>query len=1305
MKNVLILRAIVLTLAIVAGSNAYGQRWVELMLEPGANFFEVQKAFEKEWEGKSYVKGKGYKQYKRWEHFWEMRINPDGSFPKYTDMLSSYNTYIEAYPDVNRSSSLAAGDWSPLGPFSYTNTDSWSAGLGRVNMVIEDPNDPNTIYIGAPAGGIWKSTDAGSTWTPLIDDLAAIGVSWITIDPNNSNNIYIATGDADGGDTYSIGVWRSIDGGTTWNPTGSIFGGTNKVLIDPQNSNILWCATTGGLYKTIDAGATWNLSINGHFDDIEFKPGNSQVVYGVTSDHFFRTNDGGTNWTQTTSGLPWNSGRLKVAVTPAEPTYVYIISANDQWGFQGVYRSTDSGLSFATQNTTAGIFDGSTQAWFDLDINVSPTNADEVMMGVLNVHKSSNGGVNWTQVNSWSSPGSAAYTHGDIHYVGWYGNNCYVGSDGGVSVSTNFGNSFTDLSDNLQIGQFYTIAGTEQDPNIIAGGLQDNGGYAYVNGTWRVYYGADGMESAIDPNNSQRIYGMIQYGSLYRSSNQALSSSGQGSPEQGAWVTPMQFDPNVTGTRILVGYNDVWEYTGGGNAWNQISSFNFPGTIRTIEIFPGNSDIFYAGTVGGLYKTANDGGSFTNVTNFSTGSGITSVETHPTDPNTIWTTSGGTGIGQGKVHVSRDGGLTWTNITGNLPNVNVNIIKHEEGSDEGLYIGTDIGVYYTDSILGAWIPFNLNLPNTIVNDLEIHHGSGLVRAGTYGRGVWESDVFTPPSVNDDAGIQAVSNPQGLMCGVLFEPVVTLRNYGTNTLSSVNINYDVDGANSQVFAWTGSLAPGASEQVTLPTVTVIGGVHTFNAFTSDPNGVADAYSLNDPSFSGFSVDLTGNPVVVNLTTDCFGAQTTWEVQDDQGATLYSEGPYQNIVGGESISMEYCLDDGCYQVQVFDSNGDGMNGSTQGGCAVDGDVVIEDRDGNTLAQLSSPAFGSDEVMPFCVANPLIANFTTSKFTVCSNTPVNFTDLSAGSPNSWQWSFAGGTPATATTANTITQYANTGVYDVQLIVSNGIDFDTLLIPNYITVVSSPVPTISITDETCAGDCDGEVSVTVAGGTPPFSYVWSNGLGHGEFITNVCAGFYPLVVTDDNGCVASGISATIEEGIEVTPSFTPSAYTVYLNQGATVDFTNTSIHDFSTVTCDWDFGDTNTSNIENPSHSYTAVGSYTVTLTLTDSTGTCLNSSDLQIEVKLNDAIDEHFDWGNNVVVFPNPGQGEMNINLSEAVSENIDIKVFNNVGQLVKTEQIPAGQTRLGISMDGEASGLYRVTFTAGNQQWSVAWELMR
>ena len=232
------------------------------------------------------IKGSGHKPFMRWENYWRNNVNDQGYLITPQEINAAFQQKKQAQAS-KRTISLPISNWQPVGPLTHTNTGSWSSGQGRVNIVYVDPSNVNTIYMGTPAGGIWKSVNAGIDWQPLSDELPQIGVSGIVVDHTNSNVIYIATGDKDSGDTYSIGVMKSTDGGSTWATTGLAFSNTNSragdIIMHPTNNQILLCATSVGIYKTTNGGVTWAVQQAGSFaqGSIKFKPSSPSIVYAV----------------------------------------------------------------------------------------------------------------------------------------------------------------------------------------------------------------------------------------------------------------------------------------------------------------------------------------------------------------------------------------------------------------------------------------------------------------------------------------------------------------------------------------------------------------------------------------------------------------------------------------------------------------------------------------------------------------------------------------------------------------------------------------------------------------------------------------------------------------------------------------------------------------------------------------------------------------------------------------------------------------------------------------------------------------
>ena len=871
------------------------------------------------------AKGSGYKPFMRWEYHWRNYTNEQGYIMSSADFWEAWRQKKQSRTNRN-SFSLPVSNWQPIGPFTHTNTGSWSSGQGRVNIVHVDPSNSNTIYLGAPAGGIWKSIDNGTTWTPLTDELPQIGVSGIAVDYSNPNIIYIATGDKDAGDSYSVGVYKSSDGGLTWNATG-VMGGSNPssagdILIHPTNNQILWCATNSGIYKTTNAGITWSQVQSGDFaqGNIRLKSGDPSTVYAVSNNRFFRSIDTGSTFTQITTGLPNSSSRLLLDVTPANPNYIYILSAASDGSMQGIYRSIDGGSNWtktsSNETVVAGNVFESDQSWYDLALAVSPTNADEIYTGCLNIWKSTDGGVSVTKMNNWSSPTAPSYTHADIHYLGFHGNKLFCGSDGGIYVSSNGGTNFTDLTAGVQISQFYKIAVSKQSAGNMVGGLQDNGGHAYSGGQWKNYYGADGMDTAINPNNPNQYYGFIQSGgNLYISNNagNGLSGSVPSPGVNGNWVTPLAI--NNAGL-LFAGYNNLYKLVSG--AWVQQNSNSVgSGNIELISIDPSNDNIMYVANGSTLYKSTDLGVTFTNV--YSASSAISSIEVHSSDSNIVYLTTQGT---FGQVLKSTNGGTSFSNYSSGLPNIGKNIIVHQgRNSDNPLYVGTSLGVYYRDDTMTQWEPFDTNLPNVSVTDLEINLEDAKLIAATYGRGIWQTNIPVQVPTNDVKFVSIQSPGIDINCNATIIPQVEVKNNGANTISSVVLNYSIDSGATNSFVWNGSIDSNTSTIINLPQTSLNRGVHTLNVTTTITN---DAYADNNSGSKTFYINDSGTISEVNPFTTAsnelisyneggLGSQwvrgiRTSGIMNSSGNTVYTTnltGNYPDMIKSYLVSQCYNL----------------------------------------------------------------------------------------------------------------------------------------------------------------------------------------------------------------------------------------------------------------------------------------------------------------------------------------------------------------------------------------------------------------
>lgn len=874
-------------------------------------------------------KGSGLKPYERWKYRSSHFLKPDGTISNSQDLWGPW----EQKNSMNMTQRAAAdvSAWVSVGPYSHTNTASWSAGQGRVNTVAVDPSNPTTYYVGAPAGGIWKSTDAGINWTPLTDYLPQIGVSGIAIHPTDSNTIYIATGDDDAGDSSAVGVWKSTDGGATWNNTGSLTGNPNsmnEIYIHPSDHNTVLVATSTGVHKTTNGGTTWTRKLVANMEDLKMKPGDPTTWYAASGNTFYRSTNSGESFTAVSIPGFSNSGRIVIDVTPANPNMVYFLSSATNNAFNGVYKSTNSGASFSKTFENDDIFQSS-QAWFDLAFSVSDTDPDVMFVGVLNVWRSTDGGDNFTKINDWNAPNAPSYTHADIHFMRYFDGKLFAGTDGGVYMSTNNGTNFTDLTENVVIGQFYRISVAVQNSGNIVGGLQDNGGYARYENNWNNYHGADGMDCSVNPLDSKNYFGFIQYGgSLYETKDGGLTRTGAvGAPAAetgqndsgGRWVTPMV--SNSQGV-LYAGYGNLYKLENG--VWVQVSNETFFGDLQHIEIDPKEDNNIYVSMGSDLHKSTDAGATFSQIT-FSNGT-INSIEVSNTDGNTAWIVTNNAVY---KTTNLLSATPTFTNITDNLPSESKLVIRHHERSGNNtVYLGTALGVYTINDDLTEWETFDNGLPNVAIRDLEINEEDAKLIAATYGRGVFETAIpETTPNV--EIRLLSINAPTDqINCSTTISPNITVENKGATAITDVTVNYTVDNDPTNNYNWTGSIAPGQTESISIPSFVVEVGGHNLNV---DVVATGDTYASNNTAstvflsnnfnstpttVNGFEDDV--NDALVNATT---GSTSTplWEIARPRknllngaptGDKAYITGPTANYPNN-SISYLYT---NCYDLST-------------------------------------------------------------------------------------------------------------------------------------------------------------------------------------------------------------------------------------------------------------------------------------------------------------------------------------------------------------------------------------------------------
>lgn len=750
--------------------------WIEMMQNRDVNLHQTQKAFETYWNNRTIEKGSGYKPFKRWEYMAEREADANGKLPPYDELYNSIYRYYDSLAgnlqlNFGGAPCLSSGDWIEIGPQKIPgNRTSQPNGMGRVNALAFHPTDSNIIWAGAPAGGLWKSIDKGLSWTCNTDTLPTLGISAIAINSKNPDIIYIGTGDRDASDAASRGVMKSTDGGNSWKWANNTMGNATiaKLIIDPARPDTLIAATSSGIYRTVNGGTTWTLSQGGgFFKDLVFKPGDTDTVYATRNGLFYRSLNNGISWTQITTGLPTGAARGAIAVTPSRPEFVYFVLTNSST-FNSQCISTNGGSSFAVKSTTPNIMDYSHlgtgtggQAWYDLDIAADPHNHAVIYVAGVNIFKSTDSGATWKINAHWVGTGAPS-VHADHHVLEYSesGYGLYSGNDGGVYETFNGGTNWKDLSQDLGIAQIYRLSQSSTQKDMLINGYQDNGTGMMENGKWFTVMGGDGMDCAINPQNETWAYSDLYYGDVRRYKNgffdgKIAANGSNGINESGAWVTPFILQEGAPNT-MFIGYKNIWRSTNitaspsSGVSWTKISN-NLGGSnsqnIVYIENSPADPNLLYFSRGDSkFFKTTNASSATPTWTDLTaqlpTSGNVVWIECHPTIVNRVYMIQGS------QIYQSNNAGNTWMNISGGLPSVTkLSMVFDTSSKRQGIYLGTYMGVFYKDTTMSLWTWYNKGMPvNTKVMDLDIfYHPDGRskshVVSGTYGRGNWRSPLY------------------------------------------------------------------------------------------------------------------------------------------------------------------------------------------------------------------------------------------------------------------------------------------------------------------------------------------------------------------------------------------------------------------------------------------------------------------------------------------------------------------------------------------------------------------------------------
>ncbi|MCX6154561.1 MAG: T9SS type A sorting domain-containing protein [Candidatus Kapabacteria bacterium] len=718
------------------------QPWINV--SSNLNFLDIQNNFIKFSDSIGTQNIKGWKKFKRWEHFWEPRTKSDGSTMNF-DSLYKYYTHLKNNNSIK--SLQFYGKWQELGPKTNPETQSGIpfATIGRVNCICLNPIDTNIIYIGSATGGIWKSTDYGSHWVSLnTPQFCSQGISDIVLLNKNPNIVFAATGDADGwfsqGSTYT-GIIKSIDAGNTWstiNPTAKEdYQIVSKILIDNIDEKVIIAATNRGIIKSRDGGISWiTLFQDTYFRDLIRSAVNSQIIFSASYNwqghaSIFKSTDFGDSWIKVFS--PDSVNRIKLAASTADKNRIFALCSDSRLNnYKDFYISEDSGTNWRSMALVPDILSG--QSFYNMSLAVSDANPSNIFAGGVYSWRTQTGGAVWKELDP--------IIHVDVHDIKFNSKSgtVFIATDGGVCRSFNNGSDWEILNTGLGITQFYKFSSANQHDNILIGGSQDNGSFLKFGNIWHQIIDGDMLECLFDNEDNTYAYCEGGNGRLYSvdlldlSYNEIFSPDRPDVNEESAWDAPIVLNP-VKSSSLAIGYENIWISNNWGQTWRRISNFTQKKTIRHLAFAPSDTNFIYYTNSTGVYRTSNYGKNWNRI--LSQNGFVSSLTVDPMNPLHIWLSFGNY---DNKLKVLDYDGDQWRNISDGLPNVPVNCLILDKKMNQGIFVGTDLGVFMRNAYFPDWEPVGTGLPDIIVTTLEINYGSGFLRAATFGRGIWELDI-------------------------------------------------------------------------------------------------------------------------------------------------------------------------------------------------------------------------------------------------------------------------------------------------------------------------------------------------------------------------------------------------------------------------------------------------------------------------------------------------------------------------------------------------------------------------------------
>ena len=767
------------------------------------------------------------------------------------DSRISYEHLRAVYDEIRMREELEDGGGpGPGGVLGWKELGPGNVG-GRTRAIVVDPNDPDVMYAAGVAGGIWKSYDGGASWAPADDFMLSLAVCSLALDPTDSSVLYAGTGEGwyfSPAFVEGLGIFKSVDAGATWTqlqgtvtgvPAGA-FSYVNDIVVSPNNPDRIYAGTRTGVWKSKDGGATWKVVlgnpsyVSGPFNtngcvvgctDLEVrsdtKPDVLFAAFGSAQDDgLFRSFDNGKTWQTYT--VPPSQGRMSLALAPGDNDVLYILMADNGTGgglgqLVDVYRSNDGGDSFTGQvnfGTLTGPwllsnlavatgciqYNVYSQGWYDNVIAVDPVCPDIVWVGGVDIFRSDDGGVTWEIPGYWqfylNNPQPPYYIHADHHrvvfhpdYDGAANQTMYVGNDGGIFKTENAraATSLEDcptvppvgplpqivwesLNNGYGVTQFYH-GDSSQDGDVFVAGAQDNGTdrvrSAGTPDDWDLIFGGDGGYVAIDPRDGRVMYVEYQdFPTIQKSidgGDTFVEATSGITDTDGIFITPFAMDqtnPDV----LWTGGSRPWRTTDGAALWTLAGpDLSGPDRISAIGIAPSDGDVVYLGFTNGYVARTTDGLSpspaWSVFTSGLQGAWVSSVAVDPTDPDVAYLTYSSYGVPH--VLKSANGGQSWTSIDGlafgGIPDIPAHWIAIRPCMPKQLFVGSELGIFASGDGGASWTPSNAGLALTVVEALDFQDDDTLV-AFTFGRGAFRTKLAPCSGGHTVSGQRRASAP-------------------------------------------------------------------------------------------------------------------------------------------------------------------------------------------------------------------------------------------------------------------------------------------------------------------------------------------------------------------------------------------------------------------------------------------------------------------------------------------------------------------------------------------------------------------